>query len=390
MSVIYLDHQATTPLDDRVLEAMLPYLRGDFGNPSSIHEPGRRAAAAVLTARERLAELLGCNLQEVVFTSGATEANNLALKGLAHAAGTRRHLVTCVTEHPSVLEPLRRLARNGFELTEIGVDKYGTIDLIQLAEAVRPDTLVVSVMAANNEIGTLAPVRQVAEIAHTVGALFHCDATQAVGKVPFHVESVGADLVSLSAHKFYGPKGTGALYVRRSVTAKLRPVIDGGGQERGLRSGTLNVPGCVGLGSAAAIASNEMAGDVPRLRDLADRLRERVTGTVAGVSVVGHPTERLPGNISLAFSGMDAEDLMLSMPDLAVSTGSACSVASPAPSHVLLALGLGYLEAQSVLRFGAGRFTTIAEIDTAAERVADAVMHRRLEVNALAGPPARP
>lgn len=370
---IYLDHQATTPLDERVLEAMLPYLRGLFANASSGHGAGRVAAAAVAQARERLAAAVGCQARNLVFTSGATEANNLAIKGLAAAASSRRHLVTCVTEHPSVLAPMRRLAEEGFELTEVHVDHHGAIDLQELEDVLRPNTLLVSVMAANNEIGTLAPIRLVSDLAHASGAVVHCDATQAVGKVPFDVDEAGVDLASMSAHKLYGPKGVGALYVRRAVSSCLRPLLDGGGHERGLRSGTLNVAGAVGFGAAADVAASEMAEEAPRLRALGELLRTRITTDVPGTTYVGHPTERIPGNVALAFAGIDAEELMLSMPDLAVSTGSACSTAAPAPSHVLLALGLDYASAQSVLRFGAGRFTTADDINVAAGRVADAV-----------------
>lgn len=370
---IYLDHQATTPVDERVLDAMLPYLRSAFGNPASTHRVGKQASDAVERAREQVAATLGCSQRDVVFTSGATESNNLAIKGLAAAPGDRRHLVTCATEHPSVLAPCRRLAAEGFSLTVVGVDSSGMIDLEELEGALRPDTLLVSVMASNNEVGTLAPMRQISELARGVGALVHCDATQAMGKVPFDVDDAGVDVASMSAHKLYGPKGVGALYVRRSVSSRLRPVTDGGGHERGLRSGTLNVAGVVGLGEAATIGSAEMAEETPRLRVLAELLRARLTAAVPGTKLVGRPpAERLPGNLTLAFPGVDAEELMLAMPDVAVSTGSACSTAAPAPSYVLLALGLDYAAAQSVLRFGVGRFTSAAEIEQAAVRVAEA------------------
>jgi cysteine desulfurase len=368
---VYLDHQATTPVDERVLEAMLPYLRASFANPASAHRGGRRAADAVERAREQLGAAVGCAPRDLIFTSGATEANNLAVKGLA-AGAERRHLVTCSTEHPSVLAPLRRLAADGFSLTEVGVDSGGLIDLDELAAALRPDTLLVSVMAANNEIGTLAPVRGVSELAHAVGAVMHCDATQVVGKVPFDVDEAGVDLASMSAHKLYGPKGVGALYVRRPVASRLRPLLDGGGHERGIRSGTLNVAGAAGFGEAAAIAAAEMAAEAPRLRSLAELLAARITNAAPGVALVGRPPgERIPGNVTLSFAGVDAEQLMLAMPDVAVSTGSACSTAAPAPSHVLLAIGLDYAMAQSVLRFGAGRDTSVADVERAAARVAE-------------------
>lgn len=371
MPDVYLDHQATTPVDERVLEAMLPFLRGSFANPASAHRGGRRAADAVERAREQLGAAVGCSPRDLIFTSGATEANNFAIKGLA-AGADRRHLVTCSTEHPSVLAPLRRLAADGFSLTEVGVDSDGAIDLDELAAALCPDTFLVSVMAANNEIGTLAPLRRVSELAHAVGAVMHCDATQVVGKVPFDVDEAGVDLASMSAHKLYGPKGVGALYVRRPVAARLRPLLDGGGHERGLRSGTLNVAGAVGFGEAAVLAAAEMAEEAPRLRSLAELLRARITGAAPGVALVGPaPSERIPGNVTLSFAGVDAEQLMLAMPDIAVSTGSACSTAAPAPSHVLLAIGLDYAVAQSVLRFGAGRCTSAADIQRAAARVVE-------------------
>lgn len=370
---IYLDHQATTPIDERVVDAMLPYLRSTFGNPASAHRIGKQASDAVDRAREQVAAALGCSQRDLVFTSGATESNNLAIKGLAAAAGDRRHLVTCTTEHPSVLAPCRRLAAEGFSLTVVGVDSSGMIDLDELEGALRPDTLLVSVMAVNNEVGTLAPMRHISELAGAVGALVHCDATQAIGKVPFDVDDAGVDVASVSAHKLYGPKGVGALYVRRLVSSRLRPITDGGGHERGLRSGTLNVAGVVGFGEAATIGLAEMAEETPRLRALAELLQARITEGVPGTELVGRlPGDRLPGNLTLAFPDVDAEELMLAMPDVAVSTGSACSTAAPAPSHVLLALGLDYAAAQSVLRFGVGRFTSAAEIEQAAVRVADA------------------
>lgn len=369
---IYLDHQSTTPVDERVLESMLPYFRANFANPASAHRSGRRAADAVAHAREQLAALVGCRARDLILTSGATEANNLAIKGLASAA-ERRHLVTCVTEHPSVLAPLRRLVEEGFSLTEVGVDPTGKIYLDELANALRPDTLLVSVMAANNEIGTLAPMGNVAELARAVGAVVHCDATQAVGKVPFDVDELDVDLVSMSAHKLYGPKGVGALYARRAVFSRLRPLSDGGGHERGLRSGTLNVAGAVGFGAAAAVAAVEMAEEATRLRALGELLHARISGALPGVELVGHPSERIPGNMTMAFAGVDAEEVMLAMPDVAVSTGSACSTAAPSPSHVLLALGLDYVAAQSVLRFGAGRFTSTADVDRATARVIETV-----------------
>ena len=372
-SDVYLDHQATTPVDERVLQAMLPYLRASFDNPASAHRGGRLAADAVERAREQLGGAVGCAPRDLIFTSGATEANNLAIKGLA-AGAERRHLVTCSTEHPSVMAPLRRLAGEGFSLTEVGVDRLGMIDVDELSAALRPDTLLVSVMAANNEIGTLAPIGRIAELAHAVGAVMHCDATQAVGKIVFDVDEAGVDLASMSAHKLYGPKGVGALYVRRPVSSRLQPLLDGGGHERGLRSGTLNVAGVVGFGAAAAVAATEMANEAPRLRSLAELLCARITSAASGVALVGHPpSERIPGNVTLAFDGVDAEQLMLAMPDVAVSTGSACSTAAPTPSHVLLAIGLDYVMAQSVLRFGAGRFTSAADVEKAAARVAETV-----------------
>ena len=370
---IYLDHQATTPLDERVLDAMLPYLRERYGNASSPHAPGRLAAAGVARAREQIADLLDCHPQEIIFTSGATEANNLAIKGVAMATSGRRGMVTSTIEHPSVLSPLRRLVADGFAVTEVSVDPEGRLDLSAYQAALDADTLLVSVMAANNEIGTLAPIGLISEQAHQHGALMHCDATQLIGKLPFDVNECGADLVSLSGHKFYGPKGVGALYVQRLVSTRLAPLVDGGGHERGLRSGTLNVPGCVGLGAAADIAKASMAAEADAVRALADLLRRRVSAGLPEVLLVGSEEPRLPGNVSLRFPGVDAQDLMLLMPDIAVSTASACSYGAPEPSHVLRAIGLGHDDAQSVLRFGIGRFTTRPEIERAATRVVESV-----------------
>lgn len=375
--MIYLDHQATTPVDPAVLKAMLPYFSERFGNPASVqHQAGQQAAEAVEQARRQVADLLGADRREIFFCSGATEANNLALKGLAHPAD-RRRLVTLATEHPAVLDPLRALARSGSELCVLGVDRDGQPDLDQLAATVDERTLLVSVAAANNEIGTLPPLRTISDIAHRRGALVHSDAAQAVGKINLDVERDGIDLLSLSAHKLYGPKGIGALYVRREHQHRLTPLIDGGGHERGLRSGTLNTPGIVGLGAAAELAGAEGAEGSKRLRQLTDRLETRLRERIGDVELNGSRERRLPGNLNLRIAGVDAEALIANCPELCFSAGSACSAATPTPSHVLIAIGLGDDEAEQSARFGVGRGTTAAEIDQAVELLASAIARIR-------------
>jgi cysteine desulfurase len=370
---VYFDHHATTPVDSRVLEAMLPYLTGDFGNPASrSHSFGWAAEKAVERARARVAELAGASPREIVFTSGATESDNLALKGAWEAYSTRgNHIVTMATEHRAVLDPVRHLERMGAEVTLLPVSSHGLLDLDALRRAIRPETVLVSVMYANNETGVIQPVYEIGAICRESGVLFHTDAAQAFGKLAFRVAEARIDLISVTAHKIYGPKGAGALYIRRGVA--VAPQMDGGGHERGFRSGTLNVPAIVGFGEAAAICACEMAAEAARTRALRDRLLARIHSGLGDVSVNGSMEHRLPGNLNLAFGGVNADALLTALPDIALSTGSACSSASPEPSHVLRALGLSEAEARSSVRFGLGRTTTEEEVDYVADRVIDAV-----------------
>lgn len=373
---IYMDHHATTPVDPRVLEQMLPYFTHDFGNAASRnHAYGWTAEKAVQTARERIAELIGATAREMVFTSGATESNNLALLGAAQMYASKgKHLVSMSIEHKSVLDPLKRLQKQGFEVTIVPVDRQGRVKMAELEAALRTDTIVISVMAANNEVGTLQPVVEIGKLAKARQILFHCDATQAVGRVPVDVEGWGVDLLSLSAHKMYGPKGVGALYVRnRAPRVRLMPLFEGGGHERGLRSGTMNVPGIVGLGQAAAIARAEMATESARLAGLCGRLHDGITARLMEVTLNGHPTERLAGNLNVSFSHVDGEALMMSLPEIALSSGSACTSATLEPSYVLRAMGIRDDLAQASLRFGLGRFNTDEEVDTAIAKVVAAV-----------------
>ncbi|MEE8580280.1 MAG: cysteine desulfurase family protein, partial [Myxococcota bacterium] len=371
---------ATTPVDPRVLEAMLPFYREDFGNPAShSHVYGWRAEAAVEDARERIAAALGALTKEIVFTSGATESNNLALLGSARAGRARGdHLVSVVTEHPAVLDPLRQLEREGFRTTLLPVDSDGLVDPDAVAAAITERTLLVSVMAANNEIGVLQPL---AEIGHTCaerGVPLHCDAAQAVGKIPIQVDELGVTLLSISGHKLYGPMGVGALYIRsRRPRVRLEPILYGGGHERGLRSGTLAVPLIVGLAAAIDLCLEEMEPESKRLLELRARLWQRISGQLDGVRQNGHSERRLPGNLNLSFEGVNADRLLLSLKDLALSTGSACSSAAPGPSHVLEALGLSPALARASLRLGLGRGTTVQEIDRAADAIIAAVRAER-------------
>ena len=374
--MIYLDSHATTPVDPRVLEAMLPFFTEHFGNASSKNHPfGWKAAKAVERAREQVAGLVGGRLRDVVFTSGATEANNLAIKGAAaRAPATRRHIVTVVTEHRAVLDPCRALERDGFRVTYLGVTPEGVLDLDTLRAAVTADTLLVSVMAGNNEIGVLQPIADVSHIAKNHGALVHCDAVQAAGVVPIDVRKLGIDLLSLSAHKMYGPKGVGALYVRKAnPPIDIEPLFDGGGHERGYRSGTLNVPGIVGFGAAAEICLESNPAEADRLRTLRDRLWNGLRG-MGGVHVNGSMQHRLPQNLNVRFDDVAGETLLTSLAaDMAVSSGAACATASAEPSHVLRALGLGDDQARASLRFGLHRFNTDREMDAVVARVAEVV-----------------
>jgi cysteine desulfurase len=370
---IYLDHHATTPLDPRVLEAMLPFYREEYGNPASVsHAYGWTAAAAVDDARERIAGLLGARTSSIVFTSGATEANNLAIQGVARARRSRRdHLVSVATEHPAVLDVCRALADEGFDFSLVPVGADGLTEVAELAAALTDRTALVSVMAANNEIGVLQPVREIAAVCAERGVVFHTDAAQAAGKIRLTVDELGVDLLSISAHKFYGPKGIGALYVRPRT--RLSPIVHGGGHERGLRSGTLPVALIVGMARALELASEEAEAEAVRLLALRERLLACLVRELEHVRLNGHASRRLPGNLNVTFRGVDGDRLLLALTDVAVSSGSACSTAKPEPSHVLLALGLSKTEAGSSIRIGLGRPTTQGDVDRAAERIVEEV-----------------
>ena len=365
---IYLDYQATTPTDPRVVAAMLPYFSEEFGNPhATIHDFGRRAEEATAAGRRAVAKLIGADTKEIVFTSGATEANNLALNGCveAHRDG-RNHLVVSQTEHNSVLEVCHRLKRKGVEVTYLPVAENGLIDVARLGAAIGPRTLLVSVMAVNNEIGVIQPLKEIGALCREKGVLLHTDAAQAVGKIPLDVNAMGIHLLSLSGHKMYGPKGIGALYVRRRPRVRLNPQIVGGGQERGLRSGTLPTPLVVGLGEACVIAGGDMAEESARVRQFRDRFLDQIHASLPGVVLNGDVEQRIPGNLNLGFAEIDGLTLINSLHDVALSAGSACTSARPGSSHVLRALGVDDVRAKSSVRVGIGRFTTEAEIDFAA------------------------
>jgi len=373
---LYLDYHATTPVDPRVLEAMLPYFTEQFGNPhSKQHAWGWEARDAVETARAQVAALINASAAEIVFTSGATESNNLALRGAMGAcAGRPTHVITVATEHKSVLDVCQGFEGDGCSVTTLGVDAGGTVDLDALKRALRPETVLVSIMAANNEIGTLQPMADLGEIVRGHGALFHTDAAQAAGKIPIDVRAMKIDLLSLTGHKFYGPKGCGALFIRKmKPRLALAPQVAGGGQENGLRSGTLNVPGIVGLGKAAEICRLEMAEESARLTRLRDRLLEGLRAQLPGLRVNGTMERRLPHNLHLSFDGVEGEALLMALGDLAVSTGSACSSGSQATSHVLQAIGATSARAGASIRFGLGRSSTAADVDFAVERVTTVV-----------------
>ncbi|HEY2415265.1 MAG TPA: aminotransferase class V-fold PLP-dependent enzyme [Pirellulaceae bacterium] len=413
---IYLDNHATTRVDPRVVEAMLPFFTEQFGNAGSInHSFGLEAKEAVDRARESIAVAIGAEGREIVFTSGATESNNLAIRGLADRPRRKgNHIVSVATEHKAVLDPLRRLARRGFEVTLLEVEQHGSsragwLDPQKVADAIEQETLLVSVMLANNEIGVIQPIAEIAKICRERGVIFHCDATQGVGKIPVDVRKLAVDLMSFSAHKIYGPKGVGALFVRRSGGAvRLEPLIDGGGQEHGLRSGTLNVPGIVGFGKAMELCVAEMGTEIPRLVELRQRLWEGLTRDIPDVVLNGPEWEgaagqtssgtravsprlrvglvlepRLPGNLNCAFPFVNGEALMMSMKTIAVSSGSACTSANPEPSHVLRAMGLNEDLTRASLRFGIGRFNSEEEIDYAVAAVAENV-HRLRRLSSLA------
>lgn len=372
---IYLDNNATTPMDPRVLEAMLPYFVDKFGNAASRNHPfGWVAEEAVDYAREQIAQLIGCNEKEIIFTSGATESNNLAIKGvfeMYHSKGN--HVITLTTEHKAVLDTCHHIEKMGAEVTYLEVEKDGLVDLAKLEAAIKPNTILISIMYGNNEIGVIQPMKKISEIARKHGVLLHTDGTQAVGKVPVNVEADGIDLMSFSGHKMYGPKGVGALYVRRkNPRVKVTAQMDGGGHERGMRSGTLNVPGIVGLGKACELARLEMDQDAKRLSALRDKL-ENALSQLEESYVNGNKESRLPHTTNISFKYVEGEGLMMAMKDLAVSSGSACTSASLEPSYVLKSLGLNDDLAHSSIRFGLGRFTTEEEVDYAIEVTRNAV-----------------
>jgi cysteine desulfurase len=377
---IYMDNNATTRVDPRVLEAMLPYFTERYGNAASRHHSfGRDAENAVEQARTQVATLIGASPKEIIFTSGATESDNLAIKGVAAMYRCKgKHIVTAQTEHHAVLDCCRRLEREGFQVTYLAVDHLGRVTAQQVAQAITEQTILVSVMAANNEVGTLQPIKEIGGVCEERDVFFHSDAVQAAGKVPLDVEEMGVHLLSLSAHKMYGPKGIGALYVRsRNPRVRPEPLLDGGGHERGLRSGTLPVPSVVGFGKACELAQQEMIDESSRLVRLRERLRAGICARLEHVSLNGHPEERLPGNLNLSFAYVEGEALMMSMRNVAVSSGSACTSASLEPSYVLKALGVSDDLAHSSIRFGLGRFNTEEEVDFAIEEVVTAVKRLR-------------
>ena len=377
---IYMDNHATTPLDPRVLEAMMPYLTGVFGNAASRnHSFGWEAEKAVEEARAQIAKLIGATAKEIIFTSGATESNNLAIKGIGEMYRERgNHIITQVTEHKAVLDTCKRMEKAGFRVTYLPVKADGLIDLEDLKRAIDDKTILVSIMFANNEIGVIQPVAEIGKLCREKGVIFHTDAVQAVGKVPVDVNAMNIDVLSLSGHKIYGPKGVGALYVRRrNPRVQISEQINGGGHERGMRSGTLNVPGIVGLGKACELAGAEMAEETKRLIALRDKLKKKLESSLDYIHVNGSWEHRLPGNLNMSFVYVEGESLLMGINDVAVSSGSACTSATLEPSYVLKALGLGDDVAHSSIRFGLGRFNTEAEVDYVSDKVIDIVLKLR-------------
>jgi len=377
---IYMDNHATTPVDPRVVEAMLPYFTNQFGNAASRnHSFGWEAEQGVETAREQIAALIHASPKEIIFTSGATESDNLAIKGVAEMYREKgNHIITMVIEHKAVLDTCKRLEKYGYQVTYLPVAKDGRIDLDDLRRAITPKTILISIMYANNEIGVLQPIEEIGRIAKEHKVLFHTDATQAVGKIPFDVEKFNVDLASLSAHKMYGPKGVGALYVRRkNPRVQVAPLIDGGGHERGMRSGTLNVPSIVGFGKACEIARAEMPAEMERMRGLRERLQNNLFGRLDEVYINGSMEHRLPNNLNISFAYVEGESLLMGINDIAVSSGSACTSATLEPSYVLKALGVGEDLAHTSIRFGLGRFNTEEEVDYVADRVVETVTRLR-------------
>jgi cysteine desulfurase len=377
---IYMDNHATTPVDPRVLEAMLPYFGAKFGNAASRnHSFGWEAEQAVETAREQIAKLIGATAKEIIFTSGATESNNLAIKGIAEMYRERgNHIITQVTEHKAVLDTCKRLEKAGCKVTYLPVKADGLIDLEQLKAAFTDKTILVSIMFASNEIGVIQPIEEIGKLCHEKGVIFHTDAVQAVGKVPVDVQKMNIDVLSISGHKLYGPKGVGALYVRRrNPRVQISEQINGGGHERGMRSGTLNVPAIVGLGKACEIAGEEMEAETKRLTGLRDYMKDKFLSKLDYVFVNGNMEHHLPGNLNMSFVYVEGESLLMGINDIAVSSGSACTSATLEPSYVLKALGLGDDVAHSSIRFGLGRFNTKAEVDYVSDKLIEVVLHLR-------------
>lgn len=363
---IYLDNNSTTPVDPRVFDEMRPFFTDQFGNAASKqHSFGWIAESAVEKARQRVAALLNCDPKEIIFTSGATESNNLAIKGIAEAYLSKgNHIITSSIEHPSVLESCRYLEKRGFEVSYIRVDSFGLIDLQELSDTVSKRTILVSIMSSNNEIGTIQPVDEIAKICNEKNVLFHTDAVQSFGKVPFDVQNLGLDLASVSAHKMYGPKGVGALFIKkRKPKIEIIPIINGGGHEQGLRSGTLNVPSVVGFGKACELAQLEMNDETPKTKELRDKLLSDISNVFKDLKVNGHPQDHLPGNLNIRFEDISADLLLVEIKDIAFSSGSACSTSKAEPSHVLRAIGLNENEIRNSIRLGIGRFNTDEEID---------------------------
>ncbi len=380
-----MDHNATTPVDRRVLDVMMPYFMDSFGNAaSSSHIFGQIAEASVQNSREEVANLIGAFPEDIIFTSGATESDNMAIKGVAYSYSHKgNHIVTCKTEHKAVLDTCKALEKDGFEVTYLPVDKYGMVDPDDVSQAIKNDTILITIMYINSEIGTKHPVPEIGRIAQERGILFHCDAVQAVGKIPCSVDELCLDMMSISGHKIYGPKGVGALYIRkRRPRIRLKPLIDGGGHEKNLRSGTLNVSGIVGLGAACNVCGQEMEEEATRLTYLRDKLYRGITEGVEYVYLNGHPRERLPGNLNLSFEFIEGESLLLSLKDIAISSGSACTSKDPEPSYVLTAMGIDPALAYTSIRFGLGRYNTEEEVDFVTESVIENV-HKLREMSPL-------
>ena len=377
---IYMDNHATTPMDPRVLEAMLPYFTQTFGNAASRnHSFGWSAEEAVERAREQIARLINADPKEIVFTSGATESDNLAIKGVAEMYKDKGdHIITSVIEHKAVLDTCKRLEKDGYQVTYLPVDDMGRVRLEEIQEAITERTILISIMFANNEIGVINPIAEIGRIAHERGILFHTDAVQGVGKIPVDVQAMQVDLLSLTAHKIYGPKGCGALYVRKKgPRVRLTPQMDGGGHERGMRSGTLNVPGIVGLGEACEICRREMPEESKRLTYLRDKMIREITAQIPDAYLNGHPTERLPNNVNISYAYVEGESLLMGLKEVALSSGSACTSASLEPSYVLKSLGVGDELAHSSIRYGLGRFNTEEEVDYVIERTVETVNRLR-------------